>query len=249
MTRCYANLANEMDAAGYSADEAAAIQAEIAHYAAVRDEVKLGAGEDLDFKQYEAGMRFLLDTYIQADASETVADFKDIGLIQLIVQLGAGAIGKLPEGIKQDKDAVAETIINNMRKLIIDEHALNPKYFDKMSALLDVLIEERRRGAMEYQEYLEKLIAQAEQLGRRDSDAAYPTWADNGARRALIDFGLTEEQAIAVDRAIMHTKPDQWVGNPMKERRVKRAIRLVLPAEFERLDELFDLVKARNEYR
>ncbi len=41
---------------------------EIAHYASVRDEVKLGAGEDVDFKQYEAGMRFLLDTYIQADA-------------------------------------------------------------------------------------------------------------------------------------------------------------------------------------
>ena len=37
----------------------------------MRDEVKLGAGEDIDFKQYEAGMRLLLDTYIQADASET----------------------------------------------------------------------------------------------------------------------------------------------------------------------------------
>ncbi len=36
---------------------------------AVRDEVKLGAGENVDFKQYEAGMRLLLDTYIQADAS------------------------------------------------------------------------------------------------------------------------------------------------------------------------------------
>ena len=100
VTRAYGNLANEMEAAGYSDAEAAAIKAEIAHYAAVRDEVKLGAGEDVDFKQYEAGMRFLLDTYIQADASETVADFEDTGLIQLIVQMGAGAIDKLPKGIK-----------------------------------------------------------------------------------------------------------------------------------------------------
>ena len=75
VTRCYGNIANEMEAAGYTAAEAAAIKDEIAHYAAVRDEVKLGAGENIDFKQYEAGMRFLLDTYIQADASETVADF------------------------------------------------------------------------------------------------------------------------------------------------------------------------------
>ena len=43
-------------------------------------------------------------------------------------------------------EAVAETITNNMRKLIIDERATNPKYFDKMSELLDAIIEERRRG-------------------------------------------------------------------------------------------------------
>ena len=40
------------------------------------DEVKLGAGEDVDFKQYEAGMRYLLDTYIQADATEIVAELQ-----------------------------------------------------------------------------------------------------------------------------------------------------------------------------
>jgi type I restriction enzyme, R subunit len=193
VTRRFGNLANEMSAAGYSDSEAAAIKEEIAHYAAVRDEVKLGAGEDIDFKQYEAGMRFLLDTYIQAEASETVADFKDAGLIDLIVNQGVGALDKLPAGIKKDPEAVAETITNNMRKLIIDERATNPKYFDTMSALLDALIEERRRGALDYKEYLERLIAQAQQLGRRESDTTYPAWANNGARRALIDFGFPSE--------------------------------------------------------
>ncbi len=60
-----------MTAAGYTRREADAIKAEIAHYANVRDEVKLGAGEDVDFKQYEAGMRLLLDTYISANPSES----------------------------------------------------------------------------------------------------------------------------------------------------------------------------------
>ena len=46
------NLANEMSEAGYTDAEAVAIKAEVAHYANVRDEVKLGAGEDIDFKQY-----------------------------------------------------------------------------------------------------------------------------------------------------------------------------------------------------
>jgi type I restriction enzyme R subunit len=239
-----------MGDAGYSDAEAAAIKAEISHYAAVRDEVKLGAGEDIDFKQYEAGMRFLLDTYIQADASETVADFQDTGLIELIVQMGAGAIDKLPEGIKRDPAAVAETITNNMRKVIIDERAMNPKYYEKMSQLRDTLIEEKRRGAIDYKEYLEKLVAQAQQLGKQESDTVYPDWIDNGATRALYDFGFPDEALVlGVDEAIRNTKPDRWIGNAIKEKKVRRALINVLPADYERVDELMALVKARDEYR
>jgi type I restriction enzyme, R subunit len=248
VTRAYGNIANEMAAAGYSDAEAAAIKQEIAHYVDVRAEVKLGAGEDVDFKQYEAGMRFLLDTYIQAGASEVVSDFEDTGLIDLIVRLGSGAIDKLPKGIKNDPEAVAETITNNMRKVIIDERAMNPKFYDKMSELLDAIIEERRKQAIDYQEYLAKLLDAAKQLGTQESDTKYPSWADNGARRALVDFFFPDfDIAMDIDRIVRETKPDSWVGNPIKERRVKNAIRSYLSDE--RLDELFELVKARHEYR
>lgn len=250
VTRAFANLANEMSEAGYSEAEAEAIRQEIAHYVDVRAEVKLGAGEDVDFKQYEAGMRFLLDTYIQADASEVVSNFEETGLIGLIVQMGPAAIDRLPAGIKKDPEAVAETITNNIRKVIIDERAMNPKYYDKMSELLDAIIEERRKGAIEYQEYLVKLLEAAKQLGNKESDTKYPAWADNGAKRALVDFFFPEEHiAIEVDTIVRHTKPDAWVGNPMKEKVVRNAIRITLPNGFDRLDDLFELVKARNEYR
>jgi type I restriction enzyme R subunit len=249
VTRAYANLANEMADAGYTSEEAAAIKAEIAHYVAVRDEVKIGARENVDFKQYEAGMRFLLDTYIQADPSETVSNFEDTGLIELIVQMGAGAIDKLPDGIKSDPEAVAETIANNMRKVIVDERAMNPKYYDKMSELLDAIIEERREGAVEYQEYLAKLLEAARRLGTGDSDAKYPDWASDGAKRALVDFFPSDPQLpIAIDAIVRNTKPDSWVGNPLKERRVRNALKRALPDDFKRLEELFELVKARNEY-
>ncbi|KQV73871.1 restriction endonuclease subunit R [Aeromicrobium sp. Root344] len=250
VTRSFANLANEMAAAGYTDAEAAAIKKEIAHYVAVRDEVKLGAGEDVDFKQYEAGMRFLLDTYIQAGASETLSDFEDTGLIQLIVQMGVGAIDKLPEGIKKDPEAVAETITNNMRKVIIDERAMNPKYYDKMSELLDALIEQRRKGSLDYKAYLAQLIEAARKLGAKESDTQYPEWADNGAKKALIDFFHPDDGfAIEVDTIVRHTKPDSWIGNRIKERKVKNAIKSTLPDDFDRLDDLFELVKARHEYR
>ncbi|WP_270257588.1 type I restriction endonuclease subunit R [Kocuria marina] len=251
VTRAFANLANEMTEAGYSESEAEAIKKEIAHYVDVRAEVKLGAGEDVDFKQYEAGMRFLLDTYIQASASETVSNFEDTGLIDLIVKLGAGAIDKLPEGIKKSPEAVAETITNNMRKVIIDERAMNPKYYDRMSVLLDAIIEERRQQATDYQEYLAKLLDTAKRLGTKESDTKYPEWANNGAKRALVDFFLPDEHlAIEIDTIVRHTKPDAWVGNPIKERKVKNAIRTNLGGDFDqaKLDELFELVKARHEY-
>ncbi|MEU7604762.1 HsdR family type I site-specific deoxyribonuclease, partial [Streptomyces sp. NPDC041003] len=251
VTRAFANLANDMEAAGYTSQEAEDIRAEIRHYTDVRDEVKLGAGEDVDFKQYEAGMRFLLDTYIQADASETVSDFEDTGLVQLIVELGVGALDKLPKGIKSSPEAVAETVANNMRKLIIEEHATNPKYFDKMSELLDAIIEERRQGAIEYQDYLAKLLETAAQLGRGESDDTYkyPGWANNGAKRALVDFFLPDERlAVEVDTAVLHSKPHAWVGNPLRERKVRNALKRALPDDFDRLDELLELVKARHEY-
>ncbi|MGV8857680.1 type I restriction endonuclease subunit R [Rhodoglobus sp.] len=250
LVRAYAVLANDMDAAGYSAEQAAAIKKEVAHYVAVRDEVKLGANENVDFKQFEAGMRFLLDTYIQAGNSETVAEFEDTGLVDLIVQRGAGAIDALPPGIKKNKDAVAETIVNNVRKTIIDEHAMNPKYYETMSSLLDALIEQRRQEAIDYKQYLVELIALATKVGRKESDIVYPDWAKNGAQKALVDFGWTDKTiAIQLDAVIGVAKPHNWVGNKMKEKIVANAIKKVLPADFDRFNELFDLVRARDEYR
>lgn len=250
VTRAYGNLANEMSAAGYTDAEAEAIRAEIARYAAVRDEVKLGAGENVDFKQYEAGMRFLLDTYIEAGPSKTLSNLEDTGLIQLIVDMGPEAINRLPEGVKQDPEAVAETITNNMRKVITDERPLNPKYYDRMSQLLDAIIEERRQNAIDYKQQLDKLVAAAQQLGSKQSDTVYPDWADNGAKQALVDFFYPDDHlAIEIDTVVRHTKPDSWVGSPMKEKKVRLAGQHELPDNFDRIDELMDLLKARREYR
>lgn len=145
---------------------------------------------------------------------------------------------------------MAETITNNMRKLIIDERAMNPKYYDKMSALLDGILEERRQGALEYEEYLTALVEHAANLGKGESDTRYPEWADNSARRALVDFFHPFiDIAIKVDVTVRHTKPDSWVGNKIKEKKVKRAIVRELPEDFDRIDELMNLIKSRNEYR
>ena len=65
-----------------------------------------------------------------------------------------------------------------------------------------------------------------------------------------MDFFVPDEHlAVEIDTVVRHTKPDSWVGNKMKERLVRNAIKGALPADFDRMDELFELVKARDEYR
>lgn len=249
VTRSFANIANDMSSAGYSPADVEKIKAEIAHYSDARAEVKLAAGEDVDFKAYEADMRFLLDTYIKAGASEVVSNFEDDGLIDLIVKLGAGAIDKLPPNVKKNKEAVAETIVNNTRKLIIDEHGTNPKFFDRMSELLDAVLEERRQQALAYEEYLAKILDIAQQAGSKDTGKSYPSWVKSDGQRAIVDaLDGDADLAHEVDSAVRNNKQHGWKGNALKRKQVKRAIARKFPEGDPRADALFDLVKRHDEY-
>ena len=123
----------------------------------MRDEVKLASGDLVDMKRFEPAMRHLIDMYIRADSSEQLMDFEKLGLIELIVEKGVDATESLPESIRKNQDAMAETIENNVRRTIVDENPVNPKYYEQMSALLDELIELRRQKVIEYQEYLARI--------------------------------------------------------------------------------------------
>ena len=65
--RAYADIAQNLTEAGYSDAEVAALQKEVEFYSDTRAAIKKHSGEELDIKPYEADMRHLLNTYIQAD--------------------------------------------------------------------------------------------------------------------------------------------------------------------------------------
>ena len=228
-TRAYANLANELTEAGYTDAEIAKLKAEADHFEKVRNEVKLASGDYIDLKMYEPAMRHLIDTYIRAEESEKISAFDDLSLVQLIVERGAGAVDALPKGIRENREAVAETIENNVRRLIIDEQPINPKYYERMSQLLDALIKERKQEALEYQKYLEKIVALTRQAMNPGAGTAYPRALDTSAKRALYDnLGKNEALALEVDKAIHASRQDDWRGHPLKIRRVKLAIKAVI---------------------
>ena len=197
LIRAYANLAPEMLEAGFNAEQTASIKNEVDHYEKVREEVKLASGDYIDLKMYEPAMRHLIDTYIRAEDSKKVSAFDQMPLVELIVERGADAIKSLPEGIKNDPAAVAETIENNVRKLIIDESPVNPKYYEKMSVLLDELVAQRRQDAINYQQYLEKIVDLAKKLKNPTSGETYPKSLNTASKRALFD-NLDKNEMLAL---------------------------------------------------
>ncbi len=262
--RAYANLANEMAEAGYSPEEAREIREEVAHYQAVRDAVRLASGDYVDMKMLEPAMRHLLDTYIRAEESEKISAFDDLSLIELVVQRGEDAIESLPEGIRNNPEAVAETIENNVRRLIIDEMPVNPKYYEKMSKLLDELIEERRRQAIEYKEYLQQIVELTKKIKNPETGATYPDTINTPGRRALYDnldgaslaaedeqgqgWERREKLALELDQEIRKQRQDGWRGHPIKERLVRKAIRRILGDNPELVNRVFEVVKNQHEY-
>ena len=198
-------------------------------------------------------MRALLDTYIQADASRNLATF-DQGLVHLIVEHGVGAIDKLPENIRKNPEATAETIVNNVRKTIVDEQAMNPKYYESMSTLLDALIEQRREAVIDYEEYLLKLVELTQRIARGESDQKYPEWAGTSARRALIDFAWPEGIEVDVERVygiIQRNKEHGWGGDKTKQKSLMRTVALNFPGLLQpnEMKKLLELLAMHDEFR
>ena len=108
-------------------------------------------------------------------------------LVELIVERGEEAVDALPKGFREHPEAMAETIENNVRRLIIDEMAANPTYYEKMSALLDALIQMRKQQAMDYKAYLAKIVELTKQVSKPETQSSYPASIDSPARRALYD--------------------------------------------------------------
>ena len=269
LVRAYANVADELDRAGYGAADVARIKGRLKHYLNVREIVCKASGESLDLKAYEADMRHLIDTYIEADEPRQISPFDNFGLLELIVKTGiADAIARELGGLKGNRSAIAETIENNVRRKIIKEHLTDPAYYEKMSALLDEIIAARKARAIEYEEYLRRVaeLARKVEAGMAD-DAPEPLKRSPGLRAiynnlrtasaasaaaqpaGAYDSGGDEKLKLAmrIDEAVKRVRPDSWRGVQPREQVIKHELFRILQdaAEVERL---FLVLKAQTEY-
>jgi type I restriction enzyme R subunit len=248
LLRAYANIADELDRAGYSAAEISRIKQQLDHYLKVREIIRKASGETLDLRAYEADMRHLIDTYIEADEPRKISPFDNFSLLELIVKSGiANAINSQLGGLKGNKDAVAETIENNVRSKIIKEHLSDPAFYEKMSSLLDEIIALRKSKAIEYEAYLKRVaeLAARVQAGQAEDT---PKTLDTPGRRALYNnLGRSEALAIKVDEVVKKVRPDGWRGVQAREQVIKAALYGVLQ-NVEEVERVFLIIKQQMEY-
>ena len=273
LMRAYANIADELEAAGYREADRARIKRELDRYLKLRESIRHASSETIDLKAYEADMRHLIDTYIEADEPRKISHFDNLGLLELIVKSGiADAIDHLPDGIKKDARAVAETIANNVRSKIIKEHLNDPAFYDRMSAVLEEIIADLKAKRIDYAKYLERIaeLARQVQTGVADNTPAvlrqspalrafYHNLKGNGGALEKVDRLRTEEVpyqaqgdptldlAVRLDATVKKHRPDGWRGVQAREQVIKQALYEVLQ-DVSAVERLFLIVKAQREY-
>ena len=273
LVRAYANIADELEPAGYSAAEIGRVKAQLDHYLNVREIIRKASGESLDLKAYEADMRHLIDTYIEADEPRTISPFGEMSLLELITKTGiAAAIATQLGGMKGNRDAIAETIENNVRRKIIKEQLGDPAYYEKMSTLLDEIITARKAKAIEYEEYLRRIAEIARRVEAGLADDTPEQLRHSPALRALynnlkVDGGTAAnaaraaeahgeyaatgdvvlDLALMLDAAVRQVRPDGWRGIHAKEQVIKAALYKVLQ-DHTAVERIFLIVKAQGEY-
>lgn len=248
LIRAFANVANEMHRLGYSDAETTKIKEEVRYYSDLRETIKRASGDYLDFKRFEPGMRQLMDMYLDANASKKISDFENKSLVELIVKLSDELADTTGEKKRGRQTAVAETIENNVRKVINEESQTNPKYYERMSKLLDEIIQQRKQETLDYQNYLEKIKELAERVSDPSQGASYPASINTQAKRALYDnLDRDESLVMEVDQAIHYNKMDGWRDGGIKEKKLRIVVSKIIEDPM-KVMELMDIIKAQREY-
>lgn len=264
--RAFAAIAQNLTEAGYSDADASMLHHEVESYGEIRAAIKRHSGEELDIKPYEADMRHLINTYIQADPAADLGQLGELSLTELIIETGIhDAIArKLNEKGKLSKNAIAEGIINNVRKTIIRDQLTDPRFYEEMSKLLDDLIKQSRADTAAYEEFLRKAEALVKRLAAKQPEAGIPAVL-HGKYEAIVLFNnlaslpATSFQcpagdddkaalALAIDLAVRERAPAGWKGDQAREAQVLNALFPILGRDREATSALFEIIKSQPGY-
>jgi type I restriction enzyme R subunit len=189
-----------------------------------------------------------------------------MSLTELIIETGIhDAIArKLNAKAKLSKNAIAEAIVNNVRKTIIRDQLTDPRFYAQMSKLLDDLIQQRRTETLAYEDFLEKAEDLVKRLAKRQPAEGLPA-ALHGKSEAIVLFNnlasipattfrcpADEEEkaklALEIDLTIRERAPAGWKGDEPREKEVLNALFPFLSRDRKATQALFEIVKNQPGY-
>ncbi|MEJ8619198.1 type I restriction endonuclease subunit R [Helicobacter pylori] len=231
----------------YSKEEMHKIKQEAEFYRHLQKMIGLSSGDSVDLKSYSEDMHRILDAYIKATDSETLIKIEDQGLCEVLAQTDINDFNKDLSQAFKNESSMAECIANNTKKRIIEKKASDPKYYEKLSSLLNDLILQFREKKLTYLEYLQQIHHLAKQVIHKEN-RNYPKKINTNALKTLYD-NLNENEALAldIDACIRGNKKDGWVGHNQKEKNLKIALRKIINDEV-LLENVFNLAKHIEEY-
>jgi type I restriction enzyme R subunit len=211
-------------------------------------------------------MRHLINMYIQADPATDLGDLSSLSLTELIIETGIhDAIArKLNAKGKLSRNAIAEGIINNVRKTIIRDQLTDPRFYAEMSKLLEDLIQQRRNETLAYEEFLEKAEALVRRLVQKEPTAGIPATL-HGRLEAIVLFNnlasisaqtflcpASDEEkaelALEIDLAMREHAPAGWKGDDIREKQVLNALFPIMKRDRTATQAIFEIIKNQRGY-
>ena len=236
LVRAYAQIKDEAEEAGYTQKQMDAISAKVHHYVDMRNEVKLCSGDYVDMKTVEAEMRQLVDAFVKAEPSTVLTTLNGKTLSELLAA-NAEETGEQVKKKVGEKNA-ADTISNNIKRDITEKSCKNPKFYDKLSKLLDDIVKQLKEEAISYKEFLQKIEKLAKDVvsgGIRQP--GYSPKLTTARQKALVDNAPEsmdeserEHFAEVMDSCITNNAQPGFESNTMKERKLRKALRRSLEA-------------------
>lgn len=271
--RAFAAISQDLDEAGYPESEISTLNREVDFFIEIRGAIKNYSGEELDIKPYEADMRHLINTYIQADPADPLGTVDNYSLVDLIIKTGIhDAIAKkLNEKGNLSKNAVAESIINNVRKTIIRDQLTDPQFYGEMSKLLEDLIKQKRNDTESYNAFLLKAETLVKKLAKGQTGEGVPPELI-GKREATVIYnnlpliltGPSDSSeirepspesgekrlrlALGIDLAMREKAPAGWRGDETREKQVQNALFPLMNRDREATRTLFEIIKNLSGY-
>ena len=272
--RSYSAIAQNLLEAGFSDLEIKSLQNEVSNFTDIRNSIKNYANEELDTKPYEADMRHLINTYIQADQAEDIGNLKELSLTELIVETGINdAIAKkLNTKGNISNRTIAEGIVNNIRKTIVRERLTDPRFYEEMSTLLNDLVQQKTQETLSYEEFLKTSEDLVKKIHSKFSLNNYPKILD-GNKEAIVLFNNLEniqiyqdkfeknkhqnleeineraKLAIDIDRVMREKAPADFRGDETRERKILNEIFPLMARDREATLKIFEIIKQQKGYR